>query len=43
MTDETDIISQQLLRMSHKDCALHHNCAMLYDAIHRIQYDTYIV
>jgi hypothetical protein len=43
MTDETDIISKQLLRMSHNDCALHDSCAMLYDTICRIQYDTYIV
>jgi hypothetical protein len=43
MTDETYIISKQLLRMSHSDCALHHNCAMLYKAIHRIQYGTYVV
>ena len=43
MTDETRIISKQLLRMSHNDCALHHSCAMLYDAYHRIQYATYIV
>jgi hypothetical protein len=40
MTDETDIISKQLLRISHNDCALHHSCAMLYDAVCRIQYDT---
>jgi hypothetical protein len=42
MTDETRMISNPLLRMSHNDCALHHSCAMLYDAIHRIQYSPYV-
>jgi hypothetical protein len=43
MTDETCLISNQELRMMHNDCALRHSCAMLYDAIHRIQYSPYVV
>jgi hypothetical protein len=42
MTDEMRMISKLLLRMSHNDCTLHHSCAMLYDAMHRIQYSPYV-